>query len=105
MTQLRGIFGTSLTMPYFSRKFGGNGLGLAICKSIVEKIGGTIHVESDGKNGSLFHFYIPLVQVPYRETRKGSIDLTSMPTLHRRKGIEGIKRALVVEVLWRLMYL
>ncbi|MFO0751836.1 MAG: ATP-binding protein [Thermodesulfovibrionales bacterium] len=37
----------------------GAGLGLAICKSIVEAHNGTIGVTSDGKSGSCFYFTLP----------------------------------------------
>ena len=41
------------------RSMGGTGLGLAISKGIVEKLGGTISVESDGKTGSTFFIQLP----------------------------------------------
>ncbi|MEK6869906.1 MAG: HAMP domain-containing sensor histidine kinase, partial [Thermoproteota archaeon] len=42
------------------RSVGGTGLGLAISKGIVEKLGGTISVESDGKTGTTFYMKFPL---------------------------------------------
>lgn len=39
---------------------GGVGLGLAICKEIVERHGGEIWAESDGKSGSRFVFLLPI---------------------------------------------
>lgn len=42
-----------------SRNFGGAGLGLAICKYIVEQHGGKIYVESELDNGTEFIFSIP----------------------------------------------
>jgi len=41
-----------------TRKYGGTGLGLAISKSIIEKMGGTIWVQSEPKKGSVFTFTI-----------------------------------------------
>jgi PAS domain S-box-containing protein len=42
-----------------TRKYGGNGLGLAISKSLVEILGGTIGMESNEGKGSTFSFTLP----------------------------------------------
>ena len=41
-----------------SRRYGGVGLGLSICKSIIDKHYGSIWAQSDGK-GSTFHIVLP----------------------------------------------
>jgi signal transduction histidine kinase len=43
-----------------SRKYGGSGLGLTICKRLVEMHGGVIGVRSVKNHGSEFYFTIPL---------------------------------------------
>ncbi|MBN2805532.1 MAG: response regulator [Prolixibacteraceae bacterium] len=45
-----------------TRKFGGNGLGLAISKAYVEKMNGKIWVESEIGKGAVFYFTIPVKQ-------------------------------------------
>lgn len=42
-----------------TRKFGGAGLGLSICKRIVQAMGGVIGVEGQTKRGAVFWFEIP----------------------------------------------
>ncbi|MCW5201480.1 MAG: response regulator [Candidatus Electrothrix communis] len=45
--------------PYFTTKKEGNGLGLAICHSIIKKHGGHITVHSDPQQGTTFSIYLP----------------------------------------------
>jgi signal transduction histidine kinase len=54
-TQIDGIFGA-----FFTTKSHGMGLGLAICRMIVEHHGGRLTASSDGKKGSLFQFDLPI---------------------------------------------
>jgi signal transduction histidine kinase len=52
--KLEGIFGAFITT-----KSQGMGLGLAICRMIIEKHKGQITASSDGKNGALFQVVLP----------------------------------------------
>jgi signal transduction histidine kinase len=53
--QLDNIFGA-----FFSTKAQGMGLGLAICRMIIEQHGGQLTASSDGKNGAVFRFALPI---------------------------------------------
>ena len=46
----------------FTRNYGGNGLGLSISKALVEKLGGSIFVNSEPGIGSTFTFTIPYIK-------------------------------------------
>ncbi|WP_302142163.1 ATP-binding protein [Halomonas alkalicola] len=46
--------------PSHSREFGGSGLGLTICRQLVEQMGGEIGVESEPGQGATFSFTLPL---------------------------------------------
>ena len=53
--QLNGIFDAFVTT-----KSTGTGLGLAICRTIIERHGGRLSAQSDGKNGAKFQFILPI---------------------------------------------
>lgn len=47
--------------PRFTTKSSGTGLGLAMCRSIVEKAQGRIHFETEAGVGTVFHVHLPVV--------------------------------------------
>jgi signal transduction histidine kinase/CheY-like chemotaxis protein/HPt (histidine-containing phosphotransfer) domain-containing protein len=78
-----------------TRKFGGTGLGLHICKQIVEMMGGSIGFRTDPGEGTVFFFNLPLALAPAEKT---VIDATEESAeeneaLQKAKGL----RMLIVE--------
>jgi CheY-like chemotaxis protein len=69
-----------------TRKYGGSGLGLSICRELVQKMGSTLHVSSQPDKGSVFWFDIllpfqqPMMIVP-KEKLRGLQKLTGVRIL------------------------
>ena len=47
--------------PFVTTKRSGTGIGLSICRSIIESHGGRLEFESNPEDGALFRFTLPAV--------------------------------------------
>jgi len=76
-----------------TRKFGGLGLGLSICKSLVEMHGGAIWAQSEGEGkGATFTVKLPLVQASSTEHRLstwGDLEDADMPPADAVPSLQG----------------
>lgn len=70
----------------FSRDYGGVGLGLAICRKLVETLDGQIGVESKPGKGSLFWFCLPL-GIPDQDSHNGSSAAASESSLRLSRSL------------------
>lgn len=61
--------------PFYTTKESGTGLGLISCRRIVTAHGGVMRVESKPGQGTRFHLYIPLVELPLELELEEEADL------------------------------
>ena len=56
-----------------TRRYGGAGIGLSICKGIVENLNGKIWVDSEKGKGSTFYFTVPFSPVKSDSNKKNEL--------------------------------
>ncbi len=61
-----------LFTPFFTTKPEGMGLGLSLCRTVVEQHGGLLHHEANHPQGTIFRFTLPAAPAPDRPVRDGA---------------------------------
>ncbi len=64
-----------------TRKYGGTGLGLTICKRLIELMNGEIKVQSKVNQGSRFDVFIDLIEAPQDSSSLESINIPKLNLL------------------------
>jgi PAS domain S-box-containing protein len=65
--------------PYFSTKGKGRGLGLAVCRSIVVKHGGSITADTSEREGSVFTIFLPFTEERPEDTGRRAAAAPARP--------------------------
>jgi signal transduction histidine kinase/CheY-like chemotaxis protein len=85
-----------------TRRFGGSGLGLSICRDLAELMGGTIYAESEIDQGSRFIVRLPLKPAPEQpklEAAPEAAGLTDAETLRILAAEDNATNRLVLSTL------
>ncbi|MBU0462119.1 MAG: PAS domain S-box protein [Proteobacteria bacterium] len=67
------------TSSNISRRYGGSGLGLSICKHLVELMGGQINVQSIEGQGSIFNLVLPGIDIVQDASEMAEKELGGIP--------------------------